>query len=359
MNREELYSLVMPLNSREKRYRDDPKSRADFSRLVEGHNTAADAIPQLDFTPGDTLFDSGKRHGLFYDNEHISPEVQSLSVVINKMSRFSVVPVHRRRYIEIKFVYNGNATAILAGKEVPLTRGDVILLDYDSAHSILPLGTRDVVFNFMMRPALFRERFLAMLSASGAIGNFLAQTMAQETGHDRCLLVRTGDDATLRELVENAVCTYLDPGLSPGVVIMNYLQLFFIRLAECYQAEKERAYKEEGKNYITEILGWVEKNARTCTLAETSAHFGYSTDHLSRIIRKSTGMSFKEFVIHKKLEYASYQLLYSAASVADIASDCGFSNLNFFYRKFELARGCTPAEYRKKGQEGNFYERTH
>jgi len=250
--------------------------------------------------------------------------------------------------VELKYVYEGSASAILEGKEIPLAKGDVILLDYGSVHSILPLSENDIVFNVMMAPGLFNETFLAMLKEAGTIGSFLAETINKDTSHDRYFLVRTRDDPLIRETMENAVCTYLDPSFSAKTVIFNYLQLFFIRLAECYQKEKEKEYQDAGKNYITEILTWMDEHAASATLEEASSAFGYNPDYFSRLIKKTTGRSFKEYVLSKRMENAAYQLVYSSLPIDEIAEKTGFSNLYFFYQKFKKEKGCTPLEYRNR-----------
>jgi len=34
--------------------------------------------------------------------------------------------------------------------------------------------------------------------------------------------------------------------------------------------------------------------------------------------------------------------------VAEVIGRCGYQNMNFFYRKFKKAEGCTPLEYRRR-----------
>ena len=352
MNKEELRRKVNPLNSREKIYINHTEQRNPFSDFADKEEfKGRDGILTLNFNPANDLYDRDKRHGLFYDDEIIRPEIQNLPIIINKQSRFSEVPIHIRNYIEMKYVYEGSATAILEGKKISLARGDVILLDYGSVHTVLPLGKTDIVFNVIMRPELFNESFLNLLKDAGTIGSFLAETINKDTAHDRHFLVRTHDDALLRESMENAVCTYLDPSFSAKTVIFNYLQLFFIRLAECYQKEKEEEYQSAGKSYITEIITWLDENVLTATLEEAAAHFGYSPDHFSRLIKKTTGTSFKEYILAKRMETVTYQLVYSTASIEEIAARNGFTNLYFFYKKFKKEKGCTPQEYRSRKKE--------
>lgn len=67
---------------------------------------------------------------------------------------------------------------------------------------------------------------------------------------------------------------------------------------------------------------------------------------LSRLIKQSTGKSFKEFLIEVRLGSATRQLIESNKSITEICYDCGFNNISNFNRIFKKYRNCTPTEFR-------------
>jgi AraC-like DNA-binding protein len=84
---------------------------------------------------------------------------------------------------------------------------------------------------------------------------------------------------------------------------------------------------------------------------DVAERVGVSTRYVHRLLAE-TGASFSEHVLEKRLTHA-YELLVSpargSARIADIAFECGFSDLSFFNRSFRRRFGCTPSDARAQG----------
>ena len=84
---------------------------------------------------------------------------------------------------------------------------------------------------------------------------------------------------------------------------------------------------------------------------ETAEKFGYNPDYLSRAIQKATGYTFKKvsklFIVWKQQER---NLLILINLFILLSQESGFSNLNYFYKKFNAYFGGFPADYRKQFQ---------
>ena len=124
------------------------------------------------------------------------------------------------------------------------------------------------------------------------------------------------------------------------------MTLLFIQLARCYQESKEQEYRADSRSYLTEVLGYIEDNYADCTLAGTAAQFNFNPDYLSRILKKTTGFSFKELVDQNRLQQAAFLLRNTGLPVAEVAAQCGWNNLNQFYKKFGENYGESPKQYR-------------
>ncbi len=55
----------------------------------------------------------------------------------------------------------------------------------------------------------------------------------------------------------------------------------------------------------------------------------------------------KQYIIHKKLEYARALLESTASSVTEISEACGFSSVYYFSKLFKQRTGMTPTDYRR------------
>lgn len=72
--------------------------------------------------------------------------------------------------------------------------------------------------------------------------------------------------------------------------------------------------------------------------------------YLSREFRRRFGVSFKQYLLAKRLSAAKGYLKYSAMSVREIAERTGFETTSYFVRIFRRAEGISPLAFRKKGQ---------
>lgn len=95
------------------------------------------------------------------------------------------------------------------------------------------------------------------------------------------------------------------------------------------------------KGHLSEVIS-VKK------LAEQS---GYTEYYFSRKLKKETGVSVNEYVLHEKIERAKTMLTGSTASIQSISDSLAFGNRSYFYSCFQKEVGSSPSEYRRKKVE--------
>jgi len=67
---------------------------------------------------------------------------------------------------------------------------------------------------------------------------------------------------------------------------------------------------------------------------------------LGRIIKKSTGSTFKELLQKQRLNEAAVLLAHSDLSIAEVSEAVGYENTSFFHRLFAREMGLSPKAYR-------------
>ncbi|BDI30220.1 hypothetical protein CCAX7_22710 [Capsulimonas corticalis] len=85
-------------------------------------------------------------------------------------------------------------------------------------------------------------------------------------------------------------------------------------------------------------------------LPRLTALSGVSPAHLSRTIKQHRGQTPTEFVNDLRLARAATLLATTPDEIIDIAGDCGFDNLSYFYRRFRKKYGHTPRDYRLRAR---------
>lgn len=83
------------------------------------------------------------------------------------------------------------------------------------------------------------------------------------------------------------------------------------------------------------------------SLEEVSYHFGYTYSHLSKIFKKTCGVTPSEYLLKKKMDYAC-SLLKEGAKLEEIAIILGYSTTFNFSRAFKTEIGLSPGAYRKQ-----------
>lgn len=94
--------------------------------------------------------------------------------------------------------------------------------------------------------------------------------------------------------------------------------------------------KEIVANELTEPL----------TTARIAERVGLSTQYFCKLFRKTTGMTFTEYVSQARVEKAKQLLLSPSMRVSEAAFAAGFQSIPHFNRTFRDLAGVNPSQYR-------------
>ncbi|MHB9139355.1 MAG: helix-turn-helix domain-containing protein, partial [Victivallaceae bacterium] len=73
---------------------------------------------------------------------------------------------------------------------------------------------------------------------------------------------------------------------------------------------------------------------------------GRTREHISRELKKRIGMNPVEFIAKNRTSYAARLLTNTSMELHEVASECGFENLSYFFAVFKKHYGTTPRKYR-------------
>ena len=93
--------------------------------------------------------------------------------------------------------------------------------------------------------------------------------------------------------------------------------------------------KDSTGNSVTEILNYLNRHYQSVTLHEAAKHFGYSTSHLSTLIKESTGRTFLQIIRDIKLNQACHALRETSLSNLAICELVGYESPEHFMRTFK------------------------
>lgn len=111
-----------------------------------------------------------------------------------------------------------------------------------------------------------------------------------------------------------------------------------------------REYMSEAVAYIEEHLGDEE-----LTVVSVAAHIYLNPVYFGRVFKHTFQMTFKQYLLQRRMEKARKLLEEGAGSIGDICEAVGIHNPSYFSHLFKQYTGKLPSEYKKEyeGQTGS------
>ncbi len=271
-------------------------------------------------------------------------------IEIRPHTRFAYFPRHRHNYVELVYMAQGSTTHIIDGHErIVLSSGDLLFLNQNVSHEILPAGEEDLAVNFIILPEFFL-RPISMVERENILYDFLTESLSGQSTVSRYLHIQASGIVPVENLLESMIWTLAEemPGmnsinqLSMGLLLMN-LSRFAANINRNDPGQREQ-------NLVFSALSYVDSRYRDGTLAEIAAELGEPEYALSRLLKQRTGCNFKALLQRRKLQQAAYLLSNTTLPVESILERIGYENSSYFYRRFRTRYGCSPREYRENNR---------
>lgn len=140
--------------------------------------------------------------------------------------------------------------------------------------------------------------------------------------------------------LENDDCiTLLASGELPG-----YLEA----MIRCV-CENEKKSLSSGRGIGGAMVAFVREHCFEpgMSLVYVAEHFGVTAQHISRLYKERTGVTFLDGVARMRIDEAKGLLLADGETMEQIAAQVGFENVMAFRRTFKKMEGITPSEFRQ------------
>ena len=109
--------------------------------------------------------------------------------------------------------------------------------------------------------------------------------------------------------------------------------------------------KENQGNIMDEVCEYIDRNfTEKLVLSEIADKFFISYSHLSKMFHETYGVSFQEYLISKRMEYAEQLLQCPTMNLQEISEAVGYNNVFNFSRAFKKYYGISPTFYKKAGK---------
>ncbi|QEM03778.1 helix-turn-helix transcriptional regulator [Mucilaginibacter rubeus] len=251
-------------------------------------------------------------------------------------------PVHRHKEMELNLILNAaGAKRVIGDHSAEVSDSELVLTGPGLKHGWLNHHCksdqiREITIQFhedilgeamLNRDHLNAIKIMFQASVKGIV--FLSETINEVSSQIVALSGKSGFDS-----------------------VVGFLKILHQLSLSPYKCLCDAEFVE--KDIVEEVL--IEKALsfinehyqQQLTFTETAKAVNLPDDLFSRMLKRSTGLTFNDCLARIRLGHVSRLLIENNYPVGEIAYRCGFNNLTNFHRIFKLKKLCTPKQFREK-----------
>ncbi len=250
----------------------------------------------------------------------------------------SNVTIHSHFYYEL-FYARDSFSVIIENQEIHIEKGQILIVAPNTYHSAKYMdSTAGVGLLFTFKNNKPKE--------NSPLYRSLLKTFASEAYV--IFENNEGLSAIMQKMLEYQTNTSSEQN---HLMTAKFYELIFTlkELKECPAREGDNVslLNDEPEFEIDNFIGNFIKSP-DISLEKISKEINLSTTQINRIIKKKTGLTFRQYVITLRMLNATHLLVESQLKIKDIADIAGYNSVHGFYSAFRKKFNCTPEEYRRK-----------
>ncbi|SCX71837.1 Transcriptional regulator GlxA family, contains an amidase domain and an AraC-type DNA-binding HTH domain [Variovorax sp. EL159] len=140
-----------------------------------------------------------------------------------------------------------------------------------------------------------------------------------------------------------------DLGREIAMKVASQLVMFFKRPGGQMQFSRKGEAAPTGRSALQEVQRWIAANpAMDHSVGQLASRMGLSSRHFARLFSQEVGVTPAVWVEETRVAVARRLLEAGDVVPKQVASQCGFADVDTLRRAFQRQVGITPAEYRKR-----------
>lgn len=250
------------------------------------------------------------------------------------------VALHHHDFYEVYLFLSGDVSYNVEGKNYPLRRGDILLINPMELHQPRVLAG-----------CAPYERYVLWLNPG-----YLGRLSSPETSLTRCfdssrpnhtnhLRLSSPQWAKVLTLMEHLVQESYGAGYGGDVAAAGLLLQLMVEINRLALSGPPACEAGGASGAVVKVLDHINQHYdETLSLDELAARFFISKYHLSHEFNRMVGTSVYRYIILKRLAIAK-QILMGGVPPTDAYLNCGFRDYTNFYRCFKSEYGISPKQF--------------
>lgn len=274
------------------------------------------------------------------DSEDVRKEI-----VLLKHYRYTPIFDHIHSFFELTYCISGSCTQTIEGEKIQMNAGQFCLIPPKTRHNICVFDD-SIIINIIIWKKNFEDIFYNLLRQTNIVSNFLNGALYLDD-FNNYMLIDTQNDNRIKDLVLEMYGQFLEQKNFYNIVNNAQILYLFSIIIQNYENNISFSNKAIENNLIMiYMISYIEHNFKNISLIDLAKHFNFSPKHCSRMIKKSTNLSFTDLVLNIKFTKIKNLIRTSHKHIYRIAEENGFNNIEHFNRLFKKRFKLTPSEYK-------------
>ncbi|PWG59643.1 AraC family transcriptional regulator [Bifidobacterium catulorum] len=276
-----------------------------------------------------------------------SPQFPALIIAHQGFDR---ARLHWHEGFEVVYVRRCRATVVRGSRRSMHHEGDVVLIPPRRLHSIDLIGDD-------RRPSALPQALSVTISPTELLPSYpyIFQVQQQldydHIGADAYQRLSECCERMFTALIGGKQTRFLEANSWFYTMLTSIFDYAGPSIPRTGNEEEDKSMARDGR-VIQRIRHYVQRHYReSLSSTATAQRFGYSREHFSRIFRRYSGVTFKNYVTRVRLLVACDLLTNTDMPISRIVREAGFPSPQTMRGSFDREFGCTPSEYRSRSRE--------
>ena len=248
-------------------------------------------------------------------------------------------PEHSHDYFELNYMYRGTLINRIDGRDVYMSSGDLVLMNRNARHSLIPRSDNCLLLNICIRKEFFRKSLLRAVKRRSPLGHLL---LGRDSGSGNYLFYPLEQNRRFQVLLSSVLQIYSASRFRETPELEHLFPTLFSVLAEA--EEFSRTGPDEETLRLIEGL----RSDGLLPIEKIAENLGVTAEYMQIHIKEYYGRTAADMLREIRILYASELLSDKKISLYLVSEKCGYENVTAFSDDFKQYYGTSPEEYREQ-----------
>ena len=251
---------------------------------------------------------------------------------------------HIHDFIEIVYILKGKCVHVVDNNEYKLRHGDVLVINYDSVHSIKAESGLEHI-NILLKPRYINYSLEESQNIFDILNLSEFKEFTEILDKNKSKISFSGEERDRIEVIIAMLADEIEQKHS-GYELAVYSQ-FNVLLLMIFR-KMGIDFDDTFDGMSDKLLNYIKRHcSEKLTMDDFAKRCAYNPSYFSRLFKEYTGLSFMNYLKKVRMEKAIDMVKNSNLNITDIVYALGYSDTTKFFKHFREYTGTTPLKLRK------------